>query len=133
MVGKSRDKWVDEKTKCEPQNAYERSKWAAEQIVARGIDGCQVVIIRPTNVIDDTRPGVLDLITKPTPKSRIKLLFIGGECSHIIHVDNVAAAALHFIRKPLDTPECFFVSCDHEAYEYIRWIMGFAPTVVESK
>lgn len=114
VVGKTRDKWVDEETECEPQNAYEYSKREAEKIVAKGIDGCRVVTIRPTNVIDDTRPGTLEVITKRTKKNRIKLFFIGGECSHIIHVDNVAAAAIHFIELPLDTPECFFVSCDHE-------------------
>ena len=114
VVGKIRDKWVDEETECEPQNAYECSKWEAEKIVAKGIDRCRVVIIRPTNVIDDTRPGALEVITKCTKKNRIKLFLIGGECSHIVHVNNVAAAAIHFIDKPIGSLECFFISADHE-------------------
>ena len=34
VVGQTSVKWVDEKTTCNPQNTYEKSKWAAEQIVA---------------------------------------------------------------------------------------------------
>lgn len=124
MVGKTNDKWVDEETKCNPQNAYERSKWEAEQIITRGINRCRIVIIRPTNVIDDKRLGALEVIRNRTIKNRIKIFFIGGECSHIIHVDNVAAAAIHFIGQPFDTPECFFVSCDHEAMNTFSGLWG---------
>jgi nucleoside-diphosphate-sugar epimerase len=52
VVGRTNIRWVNEKTGCDPQNVYEQSKWAAEQLVAQGIDGCQIVILRPTNVID---------------------------------------------------------------------------------
>lgn len=43
VVGRTNVKWVDEETECNPQNPYERSKWAAEQIVARNIDRKSVV------------------------------------------------------------------------------------------
>ncbi len=56
VVGRTNIRWVNEETACEPQNAYERSKWAAEQLVAKGIDGCRIVILRPTNVIDNKQP-----------------------------------------------------------------------------
>lgn len=114
VVGKTGKKWVDERVGCQPQNAYERSKHLAERAVKDGIDGCRVVILRPTNVVDKDHPGALRIITEGTLQSRLKLLLIGGECSHIIHADNVAAAAIHFINLPLDRPECYFVSCDHE-------------------
>ena len=53
VIGRTKRKWVDEETKCNPQNVYEQSKWSAEQLVAKGIDGCQVIILRPTNIIDE--------------------------------------------------------------------------------
>lgn len=115
VIGKTSQKWVDERVDCQPQNAYERSKYMAERVAQKGIDGCRVIILRPTNVVDNDQPGVLKTITDGTTKSRLKLMLIGGECSHIIHADNVAAAAIHFIDKPFESPECFFVSADNES------------------
>jgi nucleoside-diphosphate-sugar epimerase len=114
VVGKAKDKWVDEKTRCEPQNAYERSKWAAEKIAKKGIDGCRIVILRPTNVVDGTQMGELIILKEYTPYNRLKLFITGGESSHIIHADNVSAAAIHFIDKSIESPDCFFVSSDNE-------------------
>jgi nucleoside-diphosphate-sugar epimerase len=114
VVGKTNKKWVDESADCCPQNAYERSKHQAEQIVTKGIDGCRVLILRPTNVIDNHHLGALKFLTEDTLRSRLKLFLIGGECSHIIHADNVAATAIHFINQPFESPEVFFVSADFE-------------------
>ena len=114
VVGSTNIKWVDEKTKCDPQNAYEQSKWAAEQLVAQGIDGCQIVILRPTNVIDNKRPGALGLPMRSSWLDRFKVFLKGGECAHIVHAEDVAEAAIYFISRPFDSPQCFFVSCDHE-------------------
>jgi len=114
VVGKARDKWVDEKTRCEPQNFYERSKWEAEKILKKGIDSCRIVILRPTNVVDKPQPGELKILKEYTPYSRLKLFLTGGECSHIIHADNVAAAAIHFINTSIESPDCFFVSSDND-------------------
>ena len=114
VVGRTNRKWVDEQTKCQPQNIYERSKWATEQLVAKGIAGCRVVILRPTNVIDETRPRALSLPINGSWKNRCKVVIKGGECAHIVHAENVAEAAMHFISHPLSTPQCYFVSCDHE-------------------
>jgi len=114
VVGKTNKKWVDEKTKCEPQNTYERSKWAAEQLVAQGIDGCRITILRPTNVIDNKQLGVLGLPMRNSWLDRFKVFLKGGECAHIVHAEDVAEASLYFINHPFDSPQCYFVSCDHE-------------------
>jgi nucleoside-diphosphate-sugar epimerase len=114
VVGRTSVKWVDEETECNPQNAYERSKWAAEQIVARKIEGCRIVILRPTNVVDAMRPGPLHLPSDGSFLERIKVFIKGGECAHVVHAKNVAEAALYFMSRPVDSPEVFFVSCDHE-------------------
>jgi len=59
------DNRTNEETPCNPQNTYERSKWAAEELVAKGIGNCNIAIFRPTNVVDEQRLGALTLpITK---------------------------------------------------------------------
>ncbi|MCG2775822.1 MAG: NAD(P)-dependent oxidoreductase [Desulfobacterales bacterium] len=114
VVGRTHAKWVNEETICKPQNAYEQSKWAAEQLVADGIDGCRIVILRPTNVVDEKRPGALALPIHGSFLNRLKVFIKGGECAHIVHAEDVAEAALHFIYHPFDSPQCYFVSCDYE-------------------
>jgi len=114
VIGKTHETLVTEQTPCYPQDAYERSKWAAEQLVQEGINGASVVILRPTNVIDDTRPGALLLGKDRSLKNRLKVLLKGGECAHLVHAEDVAKAAIYFIGSCFKNPECFFVSCDHE-------------------
>lgn len=124
VVGLTELKIVDEGAACNPQNTYERSKWAAEQLVARGIPGCAVVILRPTNVIDDHSPGALALALNPTAGNRLKLMVKGGECAHIVHAENVAQAALHFVPRTLPAPECYFVSCDDDPLNTVAGLWG---------
>ena len=114
VVGRTKVQWVDEETECNPQNVYERSKWAAEQLVAKGIEGCRIAILRPTNVVDAMRPGPLHLPLDGSLVERLKLFVKGGECAHIVHAENVAEAAMYFMSRPVESPACFFVSCDHE-------------------
>ncbi len=115
VIGSTNVKTPNELTACNPQNTYEKTKWASEQIVARGIKGCKVVILRPTNVIDEERPGVLAIPKRGSFLDFCKVFVKGGECAHIVHAEDVAAAALHFISYPMGTtPECYIVSCDRE-------------------
>ncbi len=114
VVGKTRLLCVDEETPCDPQNVYEKSKWAAEKVVAAGMEGCRVVILRPTNVIDEGDPGAFGFPMRNTWLDRLHVFLKGGECSHIVHAEDVASAALYFIDRPIQSPQCFFVSCDHE-------------------
>jgi len=114
VVGRTNEKWVDENTICQPQSIYERTKWEAEQIVAEGIDNCNILILRPTNVIDNDRPGAINLARDGTLLSRLKVFLKGGECAHVVHVEDVAEAAMYFISKSFNSPQIYFVSCDHE-------------------
>ena len=114
VVGLTNDKIVDEDTPCNPITTYEKTKWEAEKIVAKGINGCKTIILRPTNVIDDLNLGALHLPMSGSLKSLLKVVIKGGECAHIIHAEDVAAAAMYFASHQLSTPRCFFVSCDHE-------------------
>ena len=114
VYGPVKKRLVDEEDSCNPLNAYEQSKYAAEKIVSKGLKGGRVVILRPTNIVSETYHGVLEIITRQSLKNTMKLFLIGGEMSHIIHVDNVAAAAIHCINLDGAPIERFIVSCDHD-------------------
>ena len=49
-------KIVDECTACFPQNEYEQTKYAAEQILLRQIPAKRLIILRPTNVFGENHP-----------------------------------------------------------------------------
>jgi nucleoside-diphosphate-sugar epimerase len=114
VTGKTNLEWVDEETPCNPRNIYEKTKWESEKLVSSGIGGCSVVILRPTWVIDEEHPGVLAVAMIRSFLNRLLVFFKGGECAHIIHADDIASAALHFISSIFDNPQCFIVSTDNE-------------------
>jgi nucleoside-diphosphate-sugar epimerase len=116
VTGLTDSQVVDEKSECNPQNAYEKSKWAAEQLLAKGIDNCNIAILRPTNVIDEQRPGVLALPIEGKWRDRLRVFLQGGECAHIVHAEDVADAALYFMNTHFEKPTHFIVSCDHEPF-----------------
>lgn len=114
VVGKTDQSWVDETVSCNPQTQYELSKWQAEKLVIQSHDISRVIILRPTNVIDENRPGALGPAMRRSLLDRLQVLVKGGECAHVIHAEDVAAAALYSLSYPVAAPACFFVSCDHE-------------------
>lgn len=114
VIGNTDLKLVDESTSCNPENAYEKSKWAAEQLVTHGIIGCKVVILRPTNVVDEEKPGILSLPRSGSWIDLCKVFLTGGECAHIVHAEDVAEAAVYFVSCPPETVQCYIVSCDQE-------------------
>ncbi len=116
VVGLTKGRLVDEGSACSPQNRYERSKWAAEQLVARGVANCSTVILRPTDVIDEQRPGALRLPLQARLRDRMEVFLKGNECAHIIHAEDVADAAVYFMNSDFKNPAVFFVSCDHEPF-----------------
>ena len=116
VIGLTDNQFIDERSKCNPQNTYEKSKWAAEELVARGIDNCNIVILRPTNVIDERRPGALALPIKRHWRDRFTAFLKGGEYAHIVHAEDVADAAIYFMNTHCESPVHFFVSCDHERF-----------------
>jgi nucleoside-diphosphate-sugar epimerase len=116
VIGLTVSQFVDEKSKCNPQNTYEKSKWAAEQLVAKGIDNCNITILRPTNVIDEQRPGALALPIRSKWRDRLIVFLQGGECAHIVHAEDVADAAMYFMNNHFEKPAHFIVSCDHKRY-----------------
>lgn len=132
VIGRTPESLVSENTNCYPQNTYERSKWAAEQLVRKGIDGTSVVILRPTNVIDESLPGALLLGRDKGLKNRLKVLLKGGECAHLVHAEDVARAAIHFMDSHFEKPECFFVSCDDEENNTFSGIWALYQSMISN-
>lgn len=114
VVGRTTHRLIDEATPCNPRNEYEKSKLAAEKLFANGIEGCRTVILRPTNVIDDERPGPFSLALEDNWLNKLRLFIKGRECAHLLHAEDVAAAALFFVDHR-DIDGCFLVSRDNDA------------------
>ena len=114
VTGRTSEKWVNEETVCNPGNSYEKSKWAGEQLVKKGIKGCKVVILRPTNVVDDANPGQLEVVSNASWKNRLKIFLKGAECAHVVHAEDVASAAVYFVLHKVKSPSCFIVSYDQD-------------------
>ena len=115
VVGPVRQNWIDESTPCHPGSVYEMSKWQAEQALNQLLgSGVRLCVLRPVNAIDDGRPGVLGMAWRDSWKDRLALLIKGGELAHLVHAEDVAAAAVHLALSPLHPEGVFFVGCDED-------------------
>jgi len=75
VIGLTDSQLVDETSKCQPQNHYEKSKVAAEELVAKGIDRCST----------------------------------------------------------FESPECFFVSCDHERFNTVGGLWSLYEDIQQNR
>ena len=114
VVGNVKVKNIDENTGCRPYILYEKSKLAAEQMIMRGVEGCRVVILRPTNIVDEERVNYITRFVDGSWRDKIQLFVKGGECAHIVHADDVAAAAMYLMSHATEKPQCYIVSCDDD-------------------
>lgn len=133
VVGKCKGNWVDEDSPCSPQNMYEKSKYVAEKLVKKGIPGCSTVILRPTNVIDDNRPGAIEYPIRSSFIDIVKVFVKGGEYAHIIHASDIADAAIFCMNLKFENPNCFFVSCDDDSMNTFAGIWSLYKAEVKKK
>lgn len=125
VLGACNDEWVDENTPCHPRDTYEKSKYAAEQLVmSSGLDA-KICVLRPVFVVSSQRPGFVEYPMRDNMADRLKVLLKGKECAHIVHALDVAAAAIFFLDNPLQKPECFYVSCDEDELNTVAGISGY--------
>jgi len=122
VVGLVSQNWVDEQSPCDPQNCYERTKYEAEMIACAAIDGCSTVVLRPTNVVDESHLGELSLPASGSLKDRLKAMVKGGECAHIVHAEDVAEAAIYFSERPERNVRVFIVSLDEDPLNTVAHI-----------
>jgi nucleoside-diphosphate-sugar epimerase len=112
VIGKIDVPIADESSACNPMNAYEETKLAAERIVSSGFGPGAVAILRPTNVFtsETLRPMLSGSATVTA-----RLLLKGRENTHFVYVEDVAAAAeFCWSRGRRGSLETFIVSSDEE-------------------
>lgn len=109
VMGKISGISADETTPCRPMNTYEKTKYEAEKMIMAFEGRSRVVVLRPTNVIDQSNREILNI-------GRLKLFIKGRENAHVVHAKDVAHAATFFMDKKQYTPnpDCYIVSCDDD-------------------
>lgn len=120
VVGMKGGGWIDEETHCVPQNMYEKSKLEAENIIKSELRSANYCILRPTNIVfPDFNPQV-DLVLSDKFLDKIKCYLKAKESCHLVHVYDVAAAILHFIKCPQNTDlnQIYLLSIDHDENNY---------------
>jgi nucleoside-diphosphate-sugar epimerase len=133
VVGRTKLRSVNEHSPCQPDNIYEKTKWIAEQQVMQGLTDCKVVVLRPTQIVSADHPGVISLPGRARWIDHLKLLLKGAECAYVIHVEDVAAAAMHFIEYPINSPQSFFVSCDEHPLNTYAGVWGLYQARLSGK
>lgn len=114
VVGPTTARVVDENTKCYPSNVYEQTKYEAEMLVHQAGLSMNVCILRPANVFDVQKLGVLNLAVSTSKLKNLTIFLKGNEGAHLVHAEDVAAAALFFVGKTLARPEIIFLSYDDD-------------------
>ncbi len=109
VMGPSVSGLVDESTNCSPVGPYETSKLEAEKLVRESGVCDRVIILRPTNVIDTSSPGIL-VLSEGGVRNALMLFYKGGERAHLVHAEDVASAALHFLDLSFYGTECYIVA-----------------------
>jgi nucleoside-diphosphate-sugar epimerase len=116
---------VDESTPCHPDSLYEQTKWQAEQVLSGFISGeMRTCILRPTNVVDALRPGILAAPMRSGWRDRLMWWIRGGECAHLVHADDVAAAAL-FCAENKECSDIYIVGDDEESLNTVRGVVAY--------
>lgn len=114
VVGRTSHFLIDENTPCMPNTPYERTKWEAEKIVKQTLPNGRVLVLRPTNVVDESKPGVIASAINYSIMEKVKVFVKGAENAHLVYADDVAAAAIYLLDVPLNESSSYFISCDEE-------------------
>ena len=133
VFGSIHSKLVDENQSCRPMNLYEQTKYEAENIVSEGISEANVVIIRPTNVVDERRPGIINLPKRSSLRDLLKVMLVGREVAHVVHAKDVASAALFLADRHFNYPERFIVSIDEDQFNTVEGIWALYHSVRKKK
>jgi nucleoside-diphosphate-sugar epimerase len=130
VIGRTGLKLVDESVPCNPMNKYEATKAAAEEIVSEGLDDGRVVILRPTNIFGTES---LRAMLQKSFRTQIRAFLKGNECAHLVYVNDVVAAAMHWMEAPFSrSVETFIVSSDEESGNTHRHIQALLASRIDS-
>ena len=112
-IGRTDSHVVDESTSCNPMNRYEQTKLQAEEILSKGLQRGNIVILRPTNIFGRE---TLAEWSNNTVLADARRFLTGNERAHLVYVKDVAAAAVYLSRQSSDASvNVYIVSSDEEA------------------
>lgn len=116
VVGPASAFVIDETTPCAPFDTYERSKYEAERLLLdiAAETGMCLSILRPTNVVDALQPGLVGKLLSSGWRAPLWVGVKGGECAHLVHAMDVAAASVHLTLSEADLSGIYFVGCDED-------------------
>ncbi|MFT3699103.1 MAG: dephospho-CoA kinase [Kofleriaceae bacterium] len=100
-------------------NAYERTKYEAERLVANAMRQLPITVIRPSTIVGDSRTGEIDKLDGPyylmvliaTNASGLRLPILGrGDVPlHLVPIDYVVDAAWQIARSPTAAGKTFHI------------------------
>ena len=132
VVGPTREVWIDETTACFPNNPYEVSKYQAEHILLNiALKGMRLCILRPINVVDINRPGVLAMALHNNWTDKLALLLKGGEGAHIVHAEDVATAAIYLASSERNLTGIYFIGCDEDKRNTVSGVLKMCHTIMQ--
>ena len=105
---------LTEATNCNPRNLYERTKYEAEMLVSNSNIDMNICILRPTNVVSYTMPGILSSCVHNSWRHKIKFYLKGRENAHIVYAKDVASAAMFFMNNSKSETNTYLVSRDDD-------------------
>jgi dephospho-CoA kinase len=101
------------------RNAYERSKYEAEQLVRAAMRQLPITVVRPGIIVGDSRTGEIDKLDGPyylmvliaTNASRVRLPLLGRSSAplHLVPIDYVVRAAWHVARGETAAGKTFHI------------------------
>ena len=122
VVGATSAARVDESAVCAPRPGYEDTKLAIERsLLDRARGRFEVAILRPTAVFGPGGRNLLklarDLTQRPRWENYLRSCANGRRRMNLVHVDNVAAAAMHLIESQRAVDQQAFIVSDDDAPE----------------
>lgn len=140
VYGASGASLIDEGTPCRPEGDYARTKLACEEVWREGLrQGCDLIVLRPTQVIGPGGKGLLTLIRDALHRpvvAAVRRSLLYHRPIHCVAVRNVVAAVRFCLARPSSRArETYVVSDDHqpESVSYaamqdaVRTIAGRPP------
>jgi nucleoside-diphosphate-sugar epimerase len=125
VTGSVRDPLVDESMPCHPDSLYEQTIWEAEQVFSDlAVEKMRICMLRPTNVVDVLRPGIIAAPMRNSWRDRLAWWVKGAECAHIVHADEIAAAAL-FCADNCEFSGIYIVADDEESLNTVGGVVAY--------
>ena len=133
VIGPTSVQYVTEDNDCHPKNLYEKTKYESELLVKNANLNMSVCILRPTNVVSSSRIGILSLPILNGWKEKIKVHLKGKESAHIIYAEDVANAALFFLKNIVPKVNIYFVSIDDDEDNTVISIYNLYQSICNKK